>query len=79
MKNKYKIVISNRNLYHEVELPVDAKTYKIGTSIDCDFRLHKEYFFEDIRLDFTNENDNWYVMCSDNIYKIGRASCRERV
>ena len=68
MKNKYKIVISNRNLYHEVELPVDAKTYKIGTSIDCDFRLHKEYFFEDIRLDFTNENDNWYVMCSDNIY-----------
>lgn len=68
MNNKYKILISNRNLYREAELPVDAKVYKIGTSIDCDFRLHKEMFFEEIKLDFMNNSGTWTVMCSDNIY-----------
>lgn len=68
MNNKYKIVISNRNLYREIELPVDAKTYKVGTSIDCDFRIHKELFFEEIQLIFTNNNHKWSVMCSDNTY-----------
>lgn len=68
MNNKYKIVISSRNLYREVELPTDTKIYKVGTSIDCDFRLHKELFFEEVKLDFINDDGNWSVMCSDNIY-----------
>lgn len=68
MNNKYKIVISNRNLYREVDLPIDAKTYRVGTSIECEFRLHKEMFFDDIRLDFINNDGKWSVMCSDNIY-----------
>lgn len=68
MTNQYKIVISNRNIYKEVELPVDAKNYRIGTSIECDYRLHKELFFEDVRLDFTNDNGIWQILCSDNLY-----------
>lgn len=66
--NQYKIIISNRNIYKEVELPIDAKSFKVGTKIECDFRLHKEYFFEDFRLDFLNNNGKWSVTCSDNIY-----------
>jgi len=68
MKKKYKIIISNRNLYREVDLPADAAIYRVGTSIDCDFRLHKELFFEEVRLDFVNNDGNWSVTCSDNIY-----------
>lgn len=68
MNNKYKIIISNRNLYTEVELPIDAKTYRIGTPVECDYRLHKDLFFEDMRLDFTNNNGEWSVMCSDNLF-----------
>lgn len=68
MKNKYKIVISNHNLYREVELPIDAETFGVGTFLDCDYRLHKELFMEDIRLDFTNDEGKWSVMCADNIY-----------
>lgn len=68
MNNKYKIMISNRNLYTEVELPIDAKTYHIGTQVECDYRLHKDLFFEDIRLDFTNNNGEWSVLCSDNVF-----------
>lgn len=68
MNNKYKIVISNRSLYREVELPVEVQNYKIGTTIDCEFRLHKELFFEEISLDLMNSDGIWSVMCSDNIY-----------
>lgn len=66
--NKYRVIISNRNIYREVELPIDAKNYRMGTSVDCDFRFNKELFFEDIKLDFVNDNGNWKVMCSDNLY-----------
>lgn len=68
MENKYKIMISNHNLYKETELPEDAKIYRVGTSVDCDFRLHKDLFFEEIRLVFTNNNGTWSVMCADNLY-----------
>lgn len=68
MENKYKIIISNRNLYREVELPVEAKNFRVGTSVTCDYRLHKDLFFEDIRLDFINNVGKWSVMCADNVY-----------
>lgn len=68
MKNIFKIIISNRNLYKEIELPEDAKSFKIGTYIECDYRLHKELFFEDFRLDLSNNNGNWSILCSDNLY-----------
>lgn len=68
MNNKYKLIISNRNLYKEIELPKDAISYSVGTTIDCDFRLHKESFFEEIKLDFINQAAYWSVVCSDNVY-----------
>lgn len=66
--NKYKIIISNKNIYEEIELPLDAKVYRIGTSIDSDYRLYREALFEDVRLDFSNNDGRWTIMCSDNIY-----------
>lgn len=66
--NKYKLIVSNKNLYQEIELPIDARTFRIGTAIESDYRLHKDLFFDDIRLDFSNNNGQWTVMCSDNIY-----------
>lgn len=68
MNKKYKLIISSRNIYREVELPTDAKTYRVGTSIDCNYRLHRELFFEDIEMQFSNNDETWSVMCSDNLY-----------
>lgn len=68
MNNKYKIHISNRNLYREAELSTEAKTYKIGTFIDCDFRLNRELFSDEIKLEFVNNHGVWSVMCSENLY-----------
>lgn len=68
MINQFKAVIQNKNLYREIEIPFDSVSYSIGTGIECNYRLRKELFFEDIRLDFINNNNNWSVMCSDNLY-----------
>lgn len=68
MTNRYKVILSNRNLYKEIELPTETKSFGVGTSVDCDYRIHKELFFEEIRLDFRNNNGVWSVTCADNIY-----------
>jgi len=68
MDNRHKIILSNRNLYREIELTPDTKQLKIGTGIDCDVRLYKDLFFEAIELLFVKKGDSWTVQCSDNLY-----------
>lgn len=67
MKERYKIIISSRIIYKEIELPVNTHSVSVGTSLECDIRLHKDLFFEDIGLLFTS-GENWTVTCSDNLY-----------
>lgn len=68
MDSRYKIIISNKNIYKEVELAANAKQVKVGTAIDCDFRLRKELFFDQIELLFTKNENGWSIMCSDKLY-----------
>lgn len=68
MDSRYKIIVSNKNIYKEIELPTDAKEVKLGTSVDCDVRLHKSLFFDQIELIFSKLDSGWSVLCSDNIY-----------
>ena len=68
MISRYKIIISSRNIYKEVELLPDVQQVKVGTEIDCDFRLRRDSFFEKIELCFLNNGENWSVICSDNLY-----------
>ena len=44
MKNRYRVIISNKNLYREVELTPDMSKVRIGTAFGNDVRLHKIYF-----------------------------------
>lgn len=68
MQSRYKAIISNRNIYKEVELPADASEIRVGTETTCDVRLRKDWFFESVRLDFIQDNNKWSVYCSENIY-----------
>lgn len=68
MLSRYKIVLSNNNLYREIELSPDMHQIKVGTGVECDFRLHKNLFFGQIELIFSKNKDGWTVVCSDNIY-----------
>ncbi|MCI3924742.1 type VII secretion protein EssC [Paenibacillus sp. TRM 82003] len=68
MQNRYKLIVSNRNLYKEIDLAPETKELRIGTGSDCDVRLRKDLFFGQIELTFMKNNDNWHVVCSDNLY-----------
>lgn len=68
MNKRYKIILSNNNLYKEIELAQDAQQVKVGTGVDCDIRLRKELFFGQIELMFVKNGTEWSVHCSDNLY-----------
>lgn len=68
MYNRYKIIISNKNVYKEIEIAPEVEKIVIGTSLDADVRLRKELFFGTIQLFFQRVNNNWNVTCSDNVY-----------
>ena len=68
MENQYKLIISNKNLYKEIELTSDMDEIKIGTSSDSNIRLRRELFFLPIELYIKHNNDGWNVSCSDQLY-----------
>lgn len=68
MEKKYKIIVSNKNLYKEIELSSEKESIRIGTGIECDARLHKDLFFEPVELHFIRNENSWTVTCSDNLY-----------
>lgn len=69
MERRYKIVISNQNVYKEIELPPDTREIMVGTGPECEIRLHKELFFERFSISFTLRDDGtWTAGCSDNLY-----------
>ena len=68
MESRYKIIISNKTLYKEIELAADAAEVRVGTSAGCDVRLRKELFFGSIELVFKKNGHEWSVICSDNLY-----------
>ncbi|MCM1543137.1 MAG: type VII secretion protein EssC, partial [Blautia sp.] len=68
MKSRYKIILSNHNIYKEVELSPDTEQLTIGTAVEADVRLRKELFFGMIELEFKRSGELWSVRCSDNIY-----------
>lgn len=68
MDKRHKIILSNNNIYKEIELAPDAQQVKVGTSVDCDIRLHKDLFFGQIEILFVKMGAEWAVYCSDNLY-----------
>lgn len=68
MQNRYKVIITNNLLYKEIELGRDAQRITVGTGVGCDVRLHKSLFFEPVELRFQREDDQWTMVCSDNLY-----------
>ncbi len=67
MEDRYKIILSNRNIYKEIELSPNMKSLKVGTSITSDVRLRKELFFEEFELTVSKDNI-WRIICSENLY-----------
>lgn len=68
MNSRYKLIISCKNLYKEIELTPTDDEVKVGTSPECTVRLRKELFFSPIELTLQRSGDKWSIICSDNLY-----------
>lgn len=68
MDREYKLIITGRNLYKEIELEGETNQLKIGTDVSCDVRLQREDFFEKIELLLIKRDVSWVVICCDNLY-----------
>lgn len=68
MENRYKLILSNKNIYKEVELPIELQEIKIGTTFGCDIRLRNDLFFENFELSLEKNNHMWQILCTDGIY-----------
>lgn len=68
MNERYKVILSNKNLYKEIEIAPDMESFSVGTAMDSEVRLRKELFFGDIQLKFQITDGGWGVVCSDNLY-----------
>lgn len=68
MESRYKIIVSNRNLYKEIELTPTENEVKIGTTADSTVRLRKELFFAPIEVTLQKFDNGWHISLSDNLY-----------
>lgn len=68
MDKRYKLIISNKRIFKEVELPVDADEVRIGTTKYCSVRFGREQFFSDIELSVQQEGQGWLIRCPENLY-----------
>ena len=68
MDYQYKVIVSNRAVYKEFEIPTDMEGVRLGTTSSCEFRLNPDSFFGDIEIEFAEQKNMWNMDCSDNVY-----------
>ena len=68
MNGRYKLIISSKNIYKEIDLTPEDNEIKVGTSQECSVRLRKDLFFSPIELTFQRISNEWRIICSDNLY-----------
>lgn len=68
MENRYKIILSGKGFYKEIDISPEISNITVGTEAECAVRLRKEYFFEGIVLSFIKNGEHWSLICSDNLY-----------
>lgn len=68
MENRYKLIISSKNIYKEIAISPEMNEFRIGTSPECEVRLRRELFFAPIELFLQKTGSEWNLMCSDNLY-----------
>lgn len=64
----YIIKITGQNIYNEAQLATSMPSYSVGTKIESDLRFRKDLFFEEFELYFRNQDGQWNITCSDNVF-----------
>lgn len=76
MDYQYKVIVSNRSIYKEFEIPADMARIRLGTTSSCEFRLNSDAFFDSIEMEFEKKNSQWEIVSTDTTY-ISRGDMRK--
>lgn len=76
MDYQYKVIVSNRSIYKEFEIPADMDRARLGTTSSCELRLNPDAFFDSIEMEFEKKNEQWEVASTDTVY-ISRGDMRK--
>lgn len=68
MNNRYKLIVSNKTLYEEIDVSPETDKLVIGTSVECDHRLRRDAFFGKLELQLVQKNGVWTIKCPDDLY-----------
>ena len=68
MEYQYKLIVKNQRIYKEFEITQETEQIKIGTTLQCDYKLDKSAFFSDIELSLSKREKTWELACNDGVY-----------
>lgn len=78
MNHPYKIIVSNKIVYREFELPREVDEVKLGTNVSCEFRLNPDSFFEGLEVELKKKDGIWSLACREGVY-LSRGDLRKLV
>ena len=68
MEKIYKAIISNKQIYREIELSGETNRITAGNTKDCHVRFRSELFFSEFQIAFENTGNGWALNCGQNVY-----------
>lgn len=68
MEARYKLTISNRQIYREIEINPNDEYLTIGTEVGSDIRFGRDLFFDQFRLELRKTKESWMLYGTDNVY-----------
>ena len=68
MEQRYKLTIYSKNIYREIEFLPGMERLKLGTTLESEVRLRKEFFFEEFEITMVKNNESWVIQTTENIY-----------
>lgn len=68
MEKVYKAIISNKQIYREIELSGETDRITAGNTKDCNVRFRNELFFSEFKIAFENTGGGWALNCDQNVY-----------
>lgn len=69
MKDRYRIIISGKKIYKEIEVSPEDTLIRFGTESGCDVRIRKDLFYYSFALVFSKDEKNvWNIVCPESMY-----------
>src|SRR5574344_305869 len=78
MEKEYKAIIFGKDIYQEIEL-YEESDVKIGTTQECTIRFDRTLFFDDFEINIRKNQDQWKMICGDNIYIAGEGVIKQYI